>query len=252
MPATPIKSRDPALEARVFWIRFKKEIAAVMIVAVLGFVGYAGYRFYSEYRNTAAAGLLASAKTAQDYQQVMAQYPSTPAEASAYLLLAEAQRKEKKFADSNATLQLFVNKNPEHELLATAHMTVAANLASLDKTDEALSKYRQIATSYPKSYIAPFALLAQVELLKSKGRTDEARRACEALLTNYRESILAGEATRQLRTLRPAGAADPGARSTVSPATAPPPMLARPPAAAPPAKAPPSAPTPAAAPKPKP
>ena len=245
MPAAPITSRDPALEARVFWIRFKKEIAAVMIMAVLGFVGYAGYRFYSERRNTAAAGLLASAKNAQDYQQVIAQYPNTPAEASAYLLLAEAQRKEKKFADSNATLQLFVNKNPEHELLATAHMTVAANLASLDKTDEALSKYRQIATSYPKSYVAPFALLAEVELLKSKGRTDEARRACETLLTNYRESILAGEASRQLRSLRPAGAADPAARSTIPPLNAPPPMLARPPAAAPP-----SAPTPGTA-KPK-
>ena len=250
MPSAPITSRDPALEARVFWIRFKKEIAAVMIMAVLGFVGYAGYRFYSEYRNNAAAGLLASAKTAQDYQKVVAQYPNTRAEASAYLLLAEAQRKDKKFADSNATLQLFVNKNAEHELVATAHMTMAANLASMGRTDEAVAKYRQIATSYPKSYVAPFALLAQVELLKSKGRTDEARRACETLLTNYRESILAGEATRQLRSLRPAGAADPGARSAVSPANAPPPMLVRPPAAVPAAKAPPSAPTPGTA-KPK-
>lgn len=250
MPAAPITSRDPALEARVFWIRFKKEIAAVMIVALLGFVGYAGYSFYSERRNATAAGLLASAKNAQDYQQVIAQYPNTPAEASAYLLLAETQRKEKKFVDSNATLQMFVNKNAEHQLVATAHMTVAANLASMGRTDEALSKYRQIATRYPKSYIAPFALLAQVELLKSKGRADEARRACETVLTNYRESIIAGEASRQLRSLRPAGAAEPGTRSTVSPANAPPPLLARPPANAPPAKAPPSAPTPGAA-KPK-
>lgn len=250
MPAALTKSRDPALEARVFWIRFRKEIAAVMIVAVLGFAGYAGYRLYSERRDTAAAGLLASAKSGQDYQQVIVQYPGTPAESSAYLLLAEAQRKEKKFVDSNATLQLFVSKNAEHELLATAHMTVAANLVSMGRTDEALAKYRQIVTSYPKSYIAPFALLAQVELLKSKGRTDEARRACETLLTNYRDSILAGEATRQLRSLRPAGAADPAARSIIPSLNAPPPMLARPPATAPPAKVPPSAPTPATA-KPK-
>ena len=81
MPAAPITSRDPALEASVFWIRFKKEIAAVMIVALLGFVGYTGYSFYSERRNITAAGLLASAKNAQDYQQVIAQYPNTPAEA---------------------------------------------------------------------------------------------------------------------------------------------------------------------------
>jgi TolA-binding protein len=244
MPATPITSRDPALEASVFWIRFKKEIAAVLIVAFLAFVGYAGYSFYSERRNAAAAGLLASAKNGADYQQVIAQYPNTPAEASAYLLLAEAQRKEKKFVDSNATLQLFINKNAEHELISTAHVTVAANLASMGRTDEAVAKYRQIAASYPKSYVAPFALLEQVELLKSKGQTDEARRACEAILTNYRDSILAGEASRQLRSLRPVGAVDPAARSAISPLNAPPPMLARPPAAAPPGKVPPSAPTP--------
>ncbi len=231
MPAAPIRSSDPALEAQVFWIRFRKEIAAVVIVACLAFVGYAGYRIYSDRRDAAAAGLLAGAKDAQGYQQVIAQYPNTPAEASVYLLLAEAQRKEKKFADSSATIQLFVNKNPEHELAATAHMMVAANLESMGRTDEAVSKYRQIATSYPKSYLAPFALLEQVELLKLKGRVDDARRVCEAILTNYRDSILAAEASRELRALRPSGAPESSAKSTVSPANVPPPMLARPPSA---------------------
>jgi TolA-binding protein len=228
MPTVLPPSRDAALEARVFWIRFQKEIAAIVIVALLGLIGYAGYRFYSERRNTAAAGLLASAKNAQDYQQVIAQYPRTPAEASAYILLAETQRKEKKFADSNATLQAFVSKYPEHELVATAQMAMAANLESLGRGDEALSKYQQIVASYPKNYIAPFALLAQVELLKTKGRTDEARRACEAIMTNYRESMVVGEASRQLRSLRPAGGIQPGVSSTTAP-----PMLARPPSAAP-------------------
>jgi len=38
--------------------------------------------------------------------------PYTPAGAAAYLLLAEAQRNEKKYIEANATLQVFINKNP--------------------------------------------------------------------------------------------------------------------------------------------
>lgn len=215
----------------------------MIILALLGMVSFAGYRFYSERREVAAADLLASAKSAPDYQQVIAKYPNTPAGASAYLLLAEAQQKDKHFGEANATLQTFVSKNPKHELVSTAQMTVATNLESMGKADQALSMYQQIAATFPKSYIAPFALLAQVELLKAKGRIDEARRVCETIMTQHRESIVAGEANRQLRSLRPSGAAQPGARSTIVPGTMPPPMLARPPEMAP-AKAPAGAPSP--------
>ena len=37
-------------------------------------------------------------------------YPNSPAAADAYLLLAEAQRSEKKFAEANTTLQAFIDE----------------------------------------------------------------------------------------------------------------------------------------------
>ena len=89
MPTALPPSRDAALEARVFWIRFKYQIAAVLVVAVLAIVGFAGYRFYSDRRDSAASALLSSAKSASDYQQVIARYPNTPAGA-ARLAIARA------------------------------------------------------------------------------------------------------------------------------------------------------------------
>ncbi|PYK04444.1 MAG: hypothetical protein DME67_07915, partial [Verrucomicrobia bacterium] len=91
-------------------------------------IGFTGYRFYSDRRAASASASLASAKSAQEYQQVIARYPNTPAAADAYLLLAEAQRSEKKFAEANATLQTFIAKYPQHELVSTARMAMAANL----------------------------------------------------------------------------------------------------------------------------
>ena len=210
-------STDAAVEAQVFWLRFQKQIAAALIILILAIVGFAGYRFYTHRRNSTAAELLGKAKNPQDYQEVITQYPGTPAGASAYLLLAETQRNQKKFAEANATLQAFIDKYPEHDFVPTAQLAMAANLESMGKNDEALLIYQQVANKYPNTYQAPLALISQVPLLKAKNRIEDARRVCEEILTKYRmpgqqaegmrddrmETVWAGEAMRQLRTLKP-------------------------------------------------
>ncbi|HYR22256.1 MAG TPA: tetratricopeptide repeat protein [Chthoniobacterales bacterium] len=241
MPTTPPSSTDATVEARVFWLRFQKEIAAALVVVILALVGFAGYRFYMSQRNSTAAELLGNAKTAHDYQEVIERYPSTPAGASAYLLLAETQRKEKKLAEANATLQAFIDKNPEHDFVATARLAMAANLESTGKNDEALAIYQQVAAKYASTYNGPLALISEVPLLKAKNRIDDARRVCEEILTKYRmpgqqvegsrddrmETVWAGEAVRQLQSLKPPEQPKP------APAVAkPPPLLAAPTAAA--------------------
>ena len=108
-------------------------------------------------------------------------------------------------------------------------MTMAANLESMGKSDEALSMYQKIASSYPNSFNAPLALLSQVYILKAKNRAGEARRICETILTQYRTSFWAGEAFQELRLLKPSGPSEPAAAAgpTI------PPFLARPPMAEP-------------------
>jgi TolA-binding protein len=217
MPTVPSPSYDAALETRVFWERFKTEIIAALIIVMLAIIGFGAYRFYIDRKAAAASALLASAKSADAYQQVIADYPNTPAAADAYLLLAEAQRKEKKFTEANATLQVFIDKNPNHELVSTAKMAMAANLESMGKNDEALSMYQQIASTYPNSFNAPLALLSQVYLLKSRNQTEEARRVCETILTRHRESFWAGEAAQELRLLKPSASSEPAPTSTIPP-----------------------------------
>jgi predicted negative regulator of RcsB-dependent stress response len=242
MPTLPPPSHDAAIEAQVFWLRFKNEIALAFVFVILAIAGVAGYRFYTNSRHSAAAALLGSARSVPDYQQVIARYPNTPAGASAYVLLAEDQRKEKKFADAIATLQAFVDKNPDHELVPTACMAMAANLESMGKTDEALASYQQIAAKYPRNFSAPLALISQVPLLKSKNRTEEVRRICETILTQYRDSFWANEAMRELRSFR-ASAPSPEAVGLTTPGV-PPRLIARPPATVPSGAPPSGAPTP--------
>jgi TolA-binding protein len=210
-----------------------KEIAAALTIALLAIVGFAGYRFYSDRRQEVAASSLARAKTIRDYQEVISRYPGTSAGADAYLLLADAQRAEKKFADANATLETFINKYPKHELITTARMAMAANLDSMGKNDEALAMYQQIASGYPKDFNAPLALISRVHLLKAKNRTDEARQTCEMILTQYRDSFWAREAAQELQSLKPSMAMTPTQKPAAPPTNQAPPMLVRPPVAQP-------------------
>ncbi|HME88786.1 MAG TPA: tetratricopeptide repeat protein [Chthoniobacterales bacterium] len=250
----PIASQtsDVAIETRVFWLRFQKEIAAALIIVILSMSGYAGYRFYKHRRDSAAAELLGKAKAQQDFQEVIVRYPGTAAGASAYLLLAQKQREEKKFADANATLRAFIDKSPDHDFVPTARLAMAANLESMGKNDEALAIYKEVATKYTDTYNGPLALISQVPLLKAQNRIEDARRVCEEILTKYRMprqqaeatrdermgTIWAGEAMRQLRLLKPPEKPKPTPAGNAPGA---PPMIAVPPAAAPSAPPQPSA-----------
>jgi tetratricopeptide (TPR) repeat protein len=243
-----LSSSDAALEREVFWDRHKAKVMAALVVAFLAVAGYGGFWFYSERRANTAASLLASAKTPVEFQKVINEFPGTPAGGSAYLLLADAQKNEKKFSEANATLQNFLDKYPRHELAGTARLAMAGNLEALGKKDEALTAYQRLAAGAPQAFTAPVALFSQIHLLKEKNQIEEARRVCETIITQHRESRFAQEATYQLRLLK---GNEPAATPPPTSAPPPPPAVSAAPPAAPSAAAPPApkAPPPAAPPK---
>lgn len=204
MPPASTPSVDPLLETQVFWARHQRSILIALVVAICALVAFGGYHLYTARRDAAAARHLASAKGSADFQKVIADYPSSSAAPSAALLLAAEQRKEQKFTEANATLQTFIKQNPKHEFITTAKLAMAANIESLGKPDEALEMYRRIAAEHPRDFNAPVALLLEVPFLKQKGQIEEARRVCETVMTQYRESYAAQEAARLLKTLKPA------------------------------------------------
>ena len=220
MPPAPTLTHDPLLETQVFWDRNKIPILVGLLIALCALAAYGGYRLYSARQDASADAVLATAKDAADFKKVVDQYPGSPAASSAMLLLAEAQRKEKKFAEANTTLEEFLKRNPKHELVTTARMALAANFESLGKTDDALGTYRRIAAEHPRDFNAPIALLSEVHLLREKGQIEDARRVCETVLTQYRESYASQEAANYLKLLKPPTAAAPAATTTTSPAPA--------------------------------
>ena len=232
--ATTLTTPETTHEREVFWERYKKEVMAVLIVALLAGAGFGGYKIYSDRQASSAASSLGSAKTAADFQKVITEYPGTAAGVSAYLLLADAQRNEKKFSEANTTLQTFIDKFPKHELVGTARLAMAGNLEALGKKDEALAEYQRLVATDPNGFGAPIALYSQIHLFKEKKQIAEARRVCETIKSQYPQSRLVADAEYQLRLLKvdnPPAAPAPPLPQTVAP---PPPAAV--PSAPPPAQ----------------
>ncbi len=217
-PSSPTPTTDPILETQVFLGRYKGPILIGLLLVIFGAAGYGAFRLYTTHQEAKAAALLAEAKTPPDYEKVIAQYPGAGAAVSAYLLLATEQREKKQYAEANATLEKFIKAHPQHEFVATAKMATAANLDAMGKADAALEMYRQIAASHGQSYNAPLALLAQAQILKAQEKDEEARRVCETIMTQYRESYAAMEATQILKELKPAVVATPVPAAPTEPA----------------------------------
>jgi hypothetical protein len=194
---------DPALESQVLWERYKKPVLAFVIVVFLGGIAWGGYELYTNQRDSQGAAALAAARTPADFQKVITDFKDTPAGESAYLLLAEQQRNDKKYEESNATLQSFVDKFPKHLLRGQARMGIAANLEMMGKPDEALAMYQRIASDDSKGYIAPIAMISQVHIYREKNQLDDARRICESVLNQYKDSLMTTEANRMLAVLKP-------------------------------------------------
>ncbi len=226
----PAPVDDPILDTQVVWLKYQTPIIAGVVALLLALAAYGAYRIYDARRDAAAASMLADARVAANFQKVVTEYPNSNAAPAAYLLMAAEYRREQKFAEAITALQTFIKKDPKHQLVTPAKMALGANLESMGKADEAIDTYRRLAADHPTSFNAPLALLAQVPLLKAKGQIDEARKVCETVLTQFRDSLAATEASRQLRLLKPATPATPATApaAPADPAAAPAPQGAAP------------------------
>lgn len=226
----PAPVDDPILDTQFVWLKYQTPIIAGVVALLLALAAYGAYRIYDARRDAAAAAMLADARVAANFQKVITEYPNSNAAPAAYLLMAAEYRREQKYAEANTALQAFVDQHPKHQLVTPAKMALAANLESMGKVDEAIDAYKRLAADHPTSFNAPLALLAQVPLLKAKGQLEEARKVCETVLTQFRDSLAATEASRQLRLLKPATPAAPATApaAPADPAAAPAPQGAAP------------------------
>jgi TolA-binding protein len=172
----------------------------VVLLATLLVAGLVIY-FASELLRTrklaAAAQELASAKDADGYRRVISDYRGTAAAGDAHLLLADQLRKEGKLDEALTTLRTFIDNYGDHPLISGAWTSLAVTQEAQGKQDEALSTYQKVSTTFATSFSAPIALLAQGRIFKEKGKTEDAKRIYDQVISQHQGTSFARQAMQE-------------------------------------------------------
>jgi len=196
MPIDPEDTQDvvpPGFDPIAYWEDNKNKIIAYGALLLVGFIAFGAYQISTQRNLTASQDMFAEASKPDNYRQIIAKFPHS--------IAAGKLRDEKKYDDAISALHEFINQYPDHPLLSTGALGLAATLEQQGKTEEALDAYAQVPVKYPGTYAAPMALLGQAALLKNLGKLDEAKRIYENVASQYENSYPAQQAQQNLKAL---------------------------------------------------
>ncbi|MES2736761.1 MAG: tetratricopeptide repeat protein [Verrucomicrobiota bacterium] len=190
--ATPPASPAPVLDTMVpsspmeqfLEANFKKLVLLFAAIA-LGAVAY-GVISYTRQANAVAAGeAFSAAKTVEDCDKVMSDFPSTLAAGNALLLKADLLWIQDKKEASVAALRDFTTKHSDHPLLPETLLALATKLETLGKAEEAKPVFERIIKEFASSDVAALAQLRLGDLLWASGKEEEAKAAYEAVPAKF-------------------------------------------------------------------
>lgn len=179
---------DPALERAEVpeVLDFLKENGMSILIgvglAVVVFVGFSAFRNFKKSQETAASSLLFNSQGAEQFQQVVDQYPKTAVAPLAQLTLASEYFDQGQFEMAQAAFATFVQKYPEHNLKPAADLGQVQCLEALGRLDEALDGYNRFIEANKGRYLEAVALFGKGRCLELLERLDEARAVYEDLL----------------------------------------------------------------------
>jgi len=192
-PSQPLSTFDP----EIFWALHKQKVVASAVVLILALLGGSIYIGLQAIKIQKAEAAYAAADSIEGWQAVIREFPDSIAAGNSYLRIGSKLRDDGKYPESDAAYDSFIHHFPKHPLLGDGYMGLAANAELENHPDKALDEYKEVATQFNGSYMAPTALFHQARLVEAKGQLKEAQQLFESLVRRYPESSFSAEAGRR-------------------------------------------------------
>ena len=171
---------------------------SLILILLIVFMGYRNYRASQSHQSWEK---LWSAKSAQDFEIVLEDYPSSPAAPVALLKAAKAYFDAQKYSLSIKKYDAFLTKCPQHRFAHIATMGKFHCQEALGRVNEALKGFTAFAAQNPDHYLTPKATLGRARCLGHMERNDEARAAYEEIISARPDSGWSMRAKESLKLL---------------------------------------------------
>ena len=175
---------DPALEltdSDLFWQAHWRKFAWALAGLVLLILAVGLWKFRAAQVRHAAEALYSSATDEAGWREVVEKFPGSLPAGNARLELASALRAGGDTGAAAAELEQLLSSQPDHPLAGAACLLLGELRQLQGEPEAALEAYRRASSSYPTSYAAPLALLAEAKLLASRGSAGESRAVLQSI-----------------------------------------------------------------------
>lgn len=168
----------PKTEKQRLLALFREHIQPVLIglgIALALLLAYGAYKNYKQSISMRASQMLMSARSLEQLQQVISQYPSTPSTPIAMLTLASEYFQLGQYDLAQFTYAQFKQKFPKHPMAATADIGKAQCLEASGQLDQALAAFEAFALANPGHFLTTLAIFGKGRCLTQMGRYTEAK-----------------------------------------------------------------------------
>lgn len=160
-----------------------KKLVILFVLIAVGAVAYGVMRMAARSKAVAAGEAFAAAKTVEDCDLVVSEYPGSTSAGNALLLKADLLWAQNKKDSSVAALREFTSKFGSHPLLAEGLLALGSKLEAIGDKAGAKSTFERVLSEFSKSDSAAVAQLRIGDLLWTDGKEAEAKAAYEAVST---------------------------------------------------------------------
>ncbi|MGQ9662443.1 MAG: YfgM family protein [Kiritimatiellia bacterium] len=174
-------------------------VAAVIVLGLSW--GWSGYRSHARRVVEEAAVKLTEARTAQELESIVADYPKTPSAPLALLRLAKLNYSLGAYEAAAAKYAEFGQKYQDHELVAGAQLGRIQCLEAQGHVQEALEGFERFIKTHQGHFLVPQAQLAQARCLEALGRIEEAKVIYSTMAAERAGSGWAKRAEEMLKTI---------------------------------------------------
>lgn len=156
-------------------------------VAAAVFLGWSLYRNLQTSQRETAAAQIFNAQTPEQIQQVVTEYPKTPAASLAQLILAGQAFDQGQYEMAHNLFAQFIEQHPDHELRDNATLGIVQCTEASGRYTEALDGYTRFIAEHPGHYLEPTATFGKARCLELLGRFEDAQAVYEGFIAGRDE-----------------------------------------------------------------
>lgn len=188
----PLKSKQLEVSEVPEVLDFLRENGVSILVgagiAAAVFLGWSVYRNQQISAREKASAQIFAAQSAEQVQQVVNEFPKTPAASLGQLLLAGQAFDQGQYEVAHNLFAQFIEQHPDHEMRDNAAFAIIQCTEASGQFEAALTEYDQFIAAHPDHYLATAATFGKARCFELLNRFDDAKAVYEEILAAREET----------------------------------------------------------------